>query len=164
MKYSEIQKKLRKQASEPGYLEALEASNNPSWRLTAELARKRMQPYVDKAYNKGRQEGRQEGYNEGLNIGTGNGYYHGKREGEKAGWRSGHESGYQESRDKTVDLIQQGMLIGAPVGAVAGTGISALLLRKDMSNAKKLAILLAGAGIGGVTGAGVGGTVSGLLG
>jgi hypothetical protein len=159
MKYTQVQQ-MRKRASDAGYLETLENSDNPAWRMAAELERKKMQPYVDKAYNKGRQAG----YHEGLNIGTGNGYYHGKKEGESSGYLRGHESGFQASRDKTVELIQQGMLIGAPVGAVAGTGISALLLRKDMSNAKKLAILLAGAGIGGVTGAGVGGAVSGLLG
>lgn len=163
LKYAQVQK-LRKQASGAGYLETLETSDNPFWRLAGERERSKMQPYVDAAYNKGRQEGRQEGYNEGLSVGNGTGYYRGKQEGESIGWGGGLDQGYQMARNKSLELIQDGMLIGAPVGAVAGTGISALLLRKDMSNAKKLAILLAGAGIGGVAGAGVGGAVSGLLG
>lgn len=80
----------------------------------------------------------------------------------RAGVWKGFADGQSAGKGLTREFITDGMLIGAPVGAVAGTGLSALLLRKDMSNAKKLAILLAGAGIGGVTGAGVGGVVSGL--
>lgn len=132
--YTQVQN-LRKTA---GYLEDMEKSDNPFWRMSAQIDREKMKPYVDAAYQEGFGRGELKGFNKGM------------------------DGGKQIGRGLTRGDIHEGMLIGAPIGAVAGTGVSALLLRKDMSNAKKLAILLAGAGIGGVAGAGVGGTVSGL--
>lgn len=136
--YTQVQK-LRKTAVS---LEDMENSSNPFWRLGAKIEREKMKPYVDEAYNKGQSEGHQAGFYEG----------------NQKGFADGGKAGINSVQDH----ILAGMAIGAPVGAVAGTGISALLLRKDMSNAKKLAILLAGAGVGGAAGAGIGGAVSGL--
>lgn len=136
--YTQVQK-MRKTAVS---LEEMEQSGNPFWRWAAQIERDKMKPYVDEAYNKGQSEGHQAGF------------YEGKQKGFDAGGKAGITS--------VQDHILYGAAIGAPIGAVAGTGVSALLLRKDMSNAKKLAILLAGAGVGGAAGAGIGGAVSGL--
>lgn len=83
----------------------------------------------------------------------------GYQDGISQGFQQGYRQGYDDRRYQ----IGGGALIGAPIGTIIGAGTGSLITRPDMSPAKKLAIILASAGIGGAAGAGIGGTVIGSL-
>lgn len=65
--------------------------------------------------------------------------------------------------DKDAEYIKR-MGLGASIGAPAGTLTSSFFIKDEMSPAKKLAILLAGAGVGAASGAGLAAAYHGIYG
>lgn len=71
--------------------------------------------------------------------------------------RLAEDRGYRRGSIDTEGSMLKSMMLGAPIGSAAGTLASSFLIQEKMSAARKLAILLSGAGIGAAAGAGIAG-------